>query len=177
MGLVGELAALVEAFCDLAKALLADPVLAVLLLLGALDDRVSIGMGGLAYNVQRFLLVGCFCLNLLFFGLDNLYLLFFLDGNVELQLFVGGLDGPIIHTIHFYLIGLAGCSKQALQVLIIRFLLKLEPLGIIDKRGEFVGKPFGQKFSRSGYLLLHDHFILSFGVLCLHVLPWQDASQ
>lgn len=36
---VGELAAFVEAFCDLAEALLADAVLAAVLgLLGALDD-------------------------------------------------------------------------------------------------------------------------------------------
>ena len=50
--LIGQLTALVKAFCDLAEALLADTVLAVLLLLGALDGRVAIGVRSLTNDVQ-----------------------------------------------------------------------------------------------------------------------------
>ena len=171
MGLgVVQLAALVEAFGDLAEALLSDHVLAVLLL-GALDARGAVGVGRLADDVQRRFLLRYLCLDLLFLGLDGLRLLLLLHGDVELELFGGGLDGPIIDIVHLYLIRLPGRNQQALEVLIIRLLLKLQPLGVIDKRGELIRKPFGQKLSRRGYLLLHDHLVLGLGVLGLHILP------
>ena len=176
MGLgVVQLAALVEAFGDLAEALLSDHVLAVLLL-GAFDARSAVGMRRLADDVQRRFL-RYLCLDLLFLGLDGLRLLLLLHGDVELELFGGGLDGPIIDIVHLYLIRLPGRNQQALEVLIIRLLLKLQSLGVIDKRGELIRKPFGQKLSRRGYLLLHDHLVLGLGVLGLHVLPGKDTSQ
>ena len=86
MGLgVVQLAALVEAFGDLAEALLSDHVLAVLLL-GAFDARSAVGMRRLADDVQRRFL-RYLCLDLLFLGLDGLRFLLLLHWDVELELF------------------------------------------------------------------------------------------
>lgn len=134
----------------------------------------SVRLGGLIWYIDWFAFMIFTNLYLLLF---DLWLLLTLEGYFQLQRLRGKFIRPVINIVHLNFVAFASSRQQSFQVLVIRFFFKLESFGIIDEESELIWEAFTEEFSRGRDLLLHNHFILGFCILCLHILPREYSPQ
>ncbi len=72
---------------------------------------------------------------------------------------------------------LHGSSEQLKQILIVGSFFEFKFLGVVEHIDKVPGVALPQKLGRCLYLFVHDHLVLRFAILGLHVLPGQHSPQ
>ena len=92
---------------------------------------------------------------------------------------IGGLlnSGPIVDSIILIPLGTGEILEELSQIPVVRFVSKLQILSIIQILSKLLGMALAEDIDRGAHFLVLNHAIFGLGILTLHVLPGQNASQ